>query len=46
MIHYKELRSGKELAYLTRRIIFSNEISGGHSAKHLFDDRILNGNYL
>ena len=46
MIHFKELRSGKDLAYLTRRMIFYNEISKGHSSKHLFDDRILNGNYF
>jgi hypothetical protein len=46
MIHFKELRSGKDLAYLTRRMIFFNEISLGHSSKHLFDDRILNGNYF
>ena len=46
MIHFKELRSGKDLAFLTRRMIFFNEISGGHSAKHLFDDRVLTGHYF
>ncbi len=46
MIHYKELKSGKDLAYLTRRMILYNEISNGHSARHLFDDRVLNRNYF
>jgi hypothetical protein len=46
MIHFKELRSGKDLAYFARRIILFNEISMGHSSKHLFDDRILKSNYF
>ncbi len=46
MIHFKELRSGKDLAYFARRMILFNEISDGHSARHLFDDRILKGNYF
>lgn len=46
MIHFNELRSGKDLAYFARRMILYNEISDGHSARHLFDDRILKGNYF
>ena len=46
MIHFKELRSGKDLAYFARRMIFFNEISLGHSSKHLFDDQVLKSNYF
>ena len=37
MIHFKELRSGKDLAYYMRRTIKYNVLSGGKSASHLVD---------
>ena len=42
MIHFKELRSGKDMAYLMRRSIKYDKWSKGDSAKHLFDDQVYN----
>ena len=40
MIEFKELRSGKDLAYFMRRAVKFHEWSGGHSAQHLINTEV------
>ena len=40
MIHFKELRSGKDMAYLMRRAIKHNTWSNGASSRHLVNRQV------
>ena len=44
LVHFKELRSGKDMAYFMRRTIKMHSWSKGHSSVHLFDDAVASGN--
>lgn len=46
MIHFKELRSGKDMAYLMRRSIKFDRWSKGKSARHLVSREVFDNSYF
>jgi len=46
MVHFKELRSGVDLAYLMDRTIKFNKWSGGEQSSHLVNKSVLKNSFL
>jgi hypothetical protein len=46
MIEFRELRSGKDMAYFLRRAVKFHQWSGGHSSSHLINTTVRDNSFL
>ena len=46
MVHFKEIRSGKDFAYFLERAIWFNEWSSGQRSSHLLNKSVLKNSFM